>query len=114
VLVHVILFTPRADLSLDDRDRLVAALDRASSAIPSVRRVRVGRRITIGRPYEQLAPAGYEYLAAIEFDDREGLLAYLDHPAHAELATRFFASFEKAQIYDFELTESPDDLAALR
>ena len=47
----------------------------------------------------------------IEFDDREGLKTYLEHPAHAQLASEFFSAFEEALMYDFELE---DDTAGLR
>ena len=112
MLVHLILFSPRRDLSATDTDRLVAALERASRDIPTVRRVAVGRRVSVGRPYEQLTTEHYDYVAAIEFEDRDGLQRYLDHPAHAELATRFFAALDKAQIYDFEISDSLRELAA--
>ena len=41
-----------------------------------------------------------------------GLEAYLGHPAHDELAQRFWASLEAALVYDFEM-ESAADLRAL-
>ena len=47
----------------------------------------------------------FDYAAIIEFDDRAGLLAYLEHPSHERLASSFFAAFEEALMYDYELTE---------
>ena len=38
----------------------------------------------------------YTHAAILEFDDLDGLTAYLEHPAHAELASRFFECFEQA------------------
>jgi hypothetical protein len=81
--------------------------------IPSIRRARVGRRLTHGRPYEALMRVNYEYAALLEFDDLAGLQAYLQHPAHETLASRFFASFEEALMYDFELKEGADALGDL-
>jgi hypothetical protein len=49
----------------------------------------------------------YTYAAIIEFDNREAFEAYLDHPAHVGLATRFFASFETVLIYDYEISVDP-------
>jgi hypothetical protein len=41
----------------------------------------------------------------LEFDDLAGLKAYLDHPAHERLATRFFSTVDETLVYDFELAE---------
>jgi hypothetical protein len=56
--------------------------------------------------------ANYEYAAVLEFDDVAGLNAYLEHPAHETLGSRFFAAFEEALMYDFELQEGATGLAA--
>jgi Stress responsive A/B Barrel Domain len=59
----------------------------------------------LDRPYEALMRSHYSHAAVLEFDDIAGLRAYLDHPAHTQLASRFFESFEEALIYDYELEE---------
>ena len=104
MIAHVVLFRPRAELTDAERSSLVDAFTRALNQIPSIRRSRVGKRVTHGRPgYEQMMREHYEYIAVIEFDDREGLKAYLDHPAHKELASQFFSAFDAALMYDFDL-----------
>ena len=105
MIAHVVLFKPRPDLSDRDREDLVAALTRALGEIPSIRRARVGRRVTHGRPYEALMRADYQHAAILEFDDVAGLKAYLEHPAHEALGAQFFAVFEEALMYDYELEE---------
>jgi hypothetical protein len=102
VVWHLVLMKPRIDLSADDRAALVAAFNRALREIPTVREVRVGRRITHGAAYEVASPDAADYLVSIGFDDLEGLQAYLRHPAHEELAARFYQSLRAALIYDFE------------
>jgi hypothetical protein len=110
VIAHIVLFRPRPDLATSDRQRLWDALSTALTAIPSIRRVRVGRRVTHGGAYEQLMRSNYQYAAILEFDDLAGLQAYLEHPAHDALAERFFAAFEEALMYDFELEEGIEGL----
>lgn len=105
MIAHLVLFKPKADLSPADREALAGALTAAARQIPSVRRVRVGRRVTHGRAYEQLMRVDYTHAAILEFDDLDGLQAYLRHPAHEELARRFFLSFDEGLFYDYELTE---------
>ena len=111
MIAHVVLFRPRPALLTSERLALVDAFVRAVRDIPSIRRCRVGKRITHGRGYEQLMRENYEYAAVLEFDDVTGLQAYLRHPAHEALAERFFAAFEIALMYDYELKEGENALA---
>jgi hypothetical protein len=112
VIAHLVLFRPRAGLADADRRGLAEALSTAARDIPSIRRVRVGTRVTHGRAYEQLMRVHYSHVAMLEFDDVDGLQAYLAHPAHDALAARFFAAFEEALFYDFEI-ESEAGIATL-
>lgn len=105
MIAHVVLFKPRPDLAPADRDALIDSFERAVGEIASVRRARIGPRVTHGRPYEALMRVDYQYAAVIEFDDLAGLKSYLEHSAHADLAARFFTAFEEALMYDFDLTE---------
>ena len=68
----------------------------------------------MGRPYESLMRVDYTYAAIIEFDDRAGLAAYLEHPSHEQLGAQVFDAFEEALICDFELQDGAVELAALR
>jgi hypothetical protein len=113
VLVHLLLFRPQPGLTADERKRLADALSLAIREIPSVRRARVGRRVTHGRPYEQMMRNDYTHVAMIEFDDVAGLKAYLAHPAHEQLGARFFDSFEEALIYDYEVADGEDGIRAI-
>jgi stress responsive alpha/beta barrel protein len=107
MIVHVVLFSPRSDLSAADRAALLAALESAAQNIPSIKRLRIGKRVTHALPgYEQMMRDDYEYAVIIEFDDVEGLKAYLQHPAHAAAGHHFTASAAKALAYDYEVGES--------
>jgi hypothetical protein len=99
---HLVLMKPKTGLASVDRDALVNAFNRAVREIPSVREVRVGRRITHGAAYEALTPDAADYLVSIGFDDLAGLQAYLGHSAHTELAARFYQSLSSALVFDFE------------
>jgi len=100
---HLVLMKPRADLSAGDRQSLVDAFNRALRDIPTVRDVRIGRRLIHGAAYEMAASNSADYVASIAFDDLAGLRTYLGHPAHEELAARFYQSLSSALIYDFEM-----------
>ena len=113
MIVHIVMFRPRPGLPDSDRHGLADALGEALREIPSIRRARIGPRVTHGRGYEALMHVDYQYLALLEFDDVAGLKAYLEHPAHDALAARFFAAFEEALMYDFDLQEGVDGFADL-
>jgi hypothetical protein len=106
VIAHIVLFRPRADLDDDGRATLLAALTRARREIPSIRRFRVGRRVRHSLPgYEQGMAEDYEFAAVIEFDDIDGLRAYLAHPAHEEPGGHFTTSAAAALAYDYEVVD---------
>ena len=113
MIAHVVLFTPKRHLTTEARQSLASAFADAITKIPSVRRARIGRRVTHGRPYEQLMTIDYSHAAIIEFDDLDALKAYLNDPAHERLGAAFFASFEHAIMYDFDLDEGDRALTRL-
>ena len=103
MIAHVVLFRLRPDVSPEERRALIEAWGAALSDIPVIRRARVGQRVRIGRSYESLTRLDFPYAAVLEFDDVDGLRAYLDHPAHEAMATRLFAVIADTLIYDFEM-----------
>jgi hypothetical protein len=105
---HVVLFRPRASLTAAERVAIVEALEAALRQIPSIRRFRVGRRVTHGARYESLMPVSLDYAAIVEFDDLAGLQAYLRHPAHEALGGRFMQSLEASAIFDYEMLAGED------
>ena len=113
MIAHVVLFKPRAGLDAAARQRLADAFQQALREIPSIRRAHIGRRVTHGRPYEQLMSVDYEYAALLEFDTMADLTAYLSHSSHDALGALFFEGFEVALMYDYEMEEGAAGVAAL-
>ena len=105
MVAHVVLLKPRATLSTDDREALLESMRVAFTGIPEIKRVRIGKRILIGRGYETQMAEHFEYSAIIEFDSEANLRVYLDHPQHQELGKRFFESVDSALVYDFTVVE---------
>jgi len=103
---HVVMFRPPATLSDADREALLESMRVAFSNIDGIVRARIGRRTLIGRGYEALMKEHMEWLAILEFASEADLKTYLEHPAHEELARRFFQTAEAALIYDFEVVEA--------
>lgn len=114
MIAHIVLFCLKPGLGEDARQGLADALARAAQDIPSIRHARLGFRVLIGRPYEKLMTDDYPFAAILEFEDTAGLRAYLDHPAHEQLAARFFTCVERALLYDFELHDTDEGIRAIR
>jgi hypothetical protein len=110
MIVHLVLVKPRHDLLPSERQAFAASFRRAAMEIPTVRGVRIGRRIRHGAGYESGAPDEADFMAILEFDDLAGLQAYLRHPAHGELGARFGDVVSSALVYDFELAGTLEDL----
>lgn len=105
MMTHVVLFTPRADLSDTDTERLSTTLANALDGIPSVRRYQVGRRVRLGTAYDAAAPLDFSYLVLVEIDGRDGLRAYLGHPLHEALGALFYETSALALASDFETVD---------
>lgn len=108
MVVHIVLFRPKATLTESERRALIASIEQASAGIPSVRRFRIGRAVANPPQYELQGFPDLPYAAIVEFDDRAGLDAYLAHQSHGELGTRFNASLEAALVYDYDITDVAD------
>jgi hypothetical protein len=107
VIAHVIFFSPKPELTPEARRDLLHVLVAASSEISSIRTFRVGRRVKHGLPgYEQLMRDDYEFAAIVEFDDLDGLKAYLAHPSHAALGRHFMASASRSLAYDYTVVDA--------
>ena len=102
MVTHLVLMKRQPDLSSTEREAFVAAFERALREIPTIRAVRIGRRLRHGAGYEPSAPDA-EYVAVIDFDDLDGLQAYLRHPAHDDLGAQFGTSLSWALVADFEV-----------
>jgi hypothetical protein len=106
MIAHVILFRPKPEMSPDERQTVLDGLASAAVDIPSVRSLRVGRRVRHGRQgYEQMMQQDFDYAVIVEFDDVAGLSAYLAHPTHNAIAEHFAKSSAAALAYDYEMIE---------
>jgi Stress responsive A/B Barrel Domain len=110
MIVHLVLFKPRPDLTPGDRDRFVRALSTALESIPSISRYRLGRRRRHNAAYEAVMTVDYEFAGMLEFEDEAALKAYLSHSAHDELGSLFYTCNAAVLAYDYELAEG--DLAS--
>jgi hypothetical protein len=106
MIAHVILFKPKGELSESEQRMLLGGLTAAARGIPSIKRLRVGKRVTHGLPgYEQAMQENFEYAVIVEVDDLEGLKTYLAHPLHKAIGQHFTQSSSAALAYDYEMQD---------
>lgn len=113
MIAHVVLFRLRPDVPLPDRQGLIDVWAVALRDITAIRRARIGRRVRLGRAYEEMTRTDLPYAAILEFDDLDGVRAYLDHPAHHDISAKFFAAVAEALIYDFEMEGTAEGLRGM-
>jgi hypothetical protein len=105
VIVHVVLFRPKASVPQAERRALAESFAEAVRTIPSVKSAQIGRRVRHGAGYEAMPQSDLQYAALITFDDRAGLEAYLRHPAHAEPGRRFFEVMDEGVALDYDVRD---------
>ena len=106
MIAHVVLFRPKPDLTNDQRQAFVTALEHALMHIPLIKRARVGRRVTLGRLYDQQNAQDFPFVAILEFESESDLREYLEHPAHQMLGAQFYVASDAAQVFDFDLLDA--------
>jgi len=112
VIAHVVLFTPKHDLSIADKRLFAQSVLSVTTAVAAIERASVGRRIDVDAGYSRsLGDEPYEYAAVLEFRDRAALVAYLRHPRHLELGALFWKCCEKTVVSEVEYVDSGSDLA---
>jgi len=104
MIAHVVLFRPKTTLTAEERHAFVDALEQALTKIDLIKRATIGRRVTLGRSYDEMA-TDFPFAAILEFANEADLRAYLDHPAHVSLGQQFYTTSERALALDYELLE---------
>ena len=102
-VVHLVLFRPRPDVTADEQEALFEAMRVAAREIPTVRGFRIGQHLANPPQYRLSDFPAFPWSALVEFDDEDGLRAYLAHPLHVDLGARFNAAAEAALIYDYAI-----------
>lgn len=113
---HIVLFTPKASLSAAQRRSFAQSVLETCTAIPSVSRASIGRRIDVNAGYSRsFGDKTYEFAAVLEFSERQGLIAYLNDPRHHTLGRLFWECCEASIISEVESVDcnSPDALDKL-
>lgn len=103
MIQHIVLFTPKADLSAADRRAFAEAVLSTLKASPHIQGATVGRRMEVDAGYKRnFGDITYDYAAVLEFPDRQRLVQYLNEPAHAEVGRLFWERCERSVVCEVE------------
>ena len=102
MIAHVVLFKPKPALTADERQTFVDALQHALTNIDLITRATIGRRVTLGRKYDQQNNVDFPFAAILEFATEADLRAYLEHPAHMNLGREFYLKADASLVFDYE------------
>ena len=109
MIAHLVLLTPRPELSDEQRNAAIDVLARAAGDIPEILRFKIGRRIRHGLPgYEQLPQPSFEVVLMLEVEDVDALKRYLSAPAHMALGHLFATATAEAAAYDYQIVDAKD------
>jgi hypothetical protein len=101
MILHVVLYQPRASATPEDLAALTTSLEVACREIPAIQQVRVGKAGELRVAYDGRSSGQiYEYLALFEFRDELDFRAYLEHPQHRVLGEMFWKVCERTHIMD--------------
>lgn len=109
MIAHIVLLTPRPELTAEQRAAAIDVLARAAGDIPEILRFKIGRRIRHGQPgYEQLPQPSFEVVLMVELEDVDALKRYLGAPAHTTLGHLFATATAEAAAYDYQIVDAKD------
>jgi hypothetical protein len=109
MISHIVLFEPKPGLADSDVRDFAQHLKTAMSAVPTVRRAMVGRRVEIQIGNRNFGDATYSFSAVVEFDDAKGLIEYLQHPAHADLGRLFWLHCARTVVLEVQSVDATTD-----
>lgn len=112
MIAHMVLFTPKASLTIDDKRSFALAWHEVGQEVSTIKRAFVGRSADVDPGYNRsFGDTTYKMAAVLEFESREDLVYYLRHPRHAELGRLFWECCERSVVCEVETREvGADDL----
>jgi len=115
LIAHVVLFNEKSELTTEQRQSFAQLFQDTVRAVPSVSRATIGRSVALDPGYaREFGDKTYRFAAVVEFSEKDGLLAYLNHPLHHELGRLFWEYCESTVVLELETIDAlSGDVAAI-
>lgn len=79
---HVAMFRWAEGTTTGQQDEVAARLGELPGAVPEIREYSLGTDAGVN-------PGGYDFVLVADFADKDGYLAYRDHPSHRAVVDEF-------------------------
>jgi hypothetical protein len=115
LIVHIVLLRFRNDLTEAELGSFTQLVREACSEIPTVMKAYVGMRTDVDAGYQRnFGESTYDAAAVLHFEDKDGLIAYLRHPRHAELGRAFWAISSAAVVFETDVEDLVREATVIR
>jgi hypothetical protein len=112
VIQHIVLFTPRSELSDEERRAFARTTIDTLVRAQEIRRFTVGRRVRVDPGYTRsFGDKTYDYAAVLEFENQAALVRYLHSADHAELGRLFWKNCQNTVVSEVDVVDAFDDEA---
>ena len=109
MIAHIVLFSPRPELTPEQRRSLAITIRDTFAAIQVISRASIGRAVDLDPGYERImGNKTYEFAAVLEFKSSDDLLTYLRDPRHGAIGKMFWELCERAVVIEVEMLRSDD------
>ena len=106
MIVHLVLFNPRPDISVAQTESFAQALTDCFRSIPAITRATVGRHTAVDPGYRRdFGDKTYQFAAILEFESKQQLLDYLTHPKHEILGRLFWEVCDSTIVSEHEMID---------
>lgn len=110
MIAHIVLFEPKPSIDTASKRLFAQTVVESLRSIASIKRVRIGRSVSVDPGYDRsMGDTTYQFAAILEFEDHDALMAYLTHPRHQELGRTFWLNCDRTVISEVEMADPHDE-----
>ncbi|MCC7042245.1 MAG: Dabb family protein [Acidobacteria bacterium] len=107
MIQHIVLFTPKATLTEEERRSFASTTIRTLTSSPDIARMSIGRRTRVDAGYERsFGDKTYNFAVVLDFNDRAALVRYLNSSDHAELGRLFWQNCQDTVICEVDVVDA--------
>ncbi|XP_038880681.1 stress-response A/B barrel domain-containing protein HS1-like [Benincasa hispida] len=99
MVIHILLAKFKDEITEEQIEELKKAYANLVNLIEPMKTFQWGKNVSIENLHE-----GYTHVFQSTFESKQGMVEYIEHPAHAKFSDMFLPSLEKIIVVDYEPT----------